>query len=294
LEAAANLAEQLYSPGDLREVRIKILGDPAWIAQGSVVRAPNNQLFSGTSLAEGFLPDGTIAFENQDVLFEIAWQKPVDYDTDTGIADPYRSDPIRNRNPFQSRIYLVKRVISEFTKGSFYQTLEGAAYLIPTDLLKATVEVGELTPSSSYTGDNRGSGTATVQRENAAQNAVNNTAAVQGGTYYNGAVLQPAPNARIITPQTTVASAESSNLVPTPPPRPATDGSNIVVGSSGGGFVNGGFGSIGTVPDPALDGSAIVVGSSGGGFVNGRFGSVGAAPQPGSKSPTNQLMNREA
>jgi len=240
LEAAANLAEQLYSPYDLREVRIKILGDPAWIAQGSVVRAPNNQMFSGTSLAEGFLPDGTIAFENQDVLFEIAWQKPVDYDTATGVADPYRNDPTRNRNPFQSRIYLAKRVISEFTKGSFYQTLEGAAYYIPTDLLKATVAVGELTPSASGGGGfinggygSIGTGTASVQRENAAQNAVNNTAAVQGGTYNNGAVSQPAVSNNAV-PTTTAAAPTPGglDLRPAPPPKPATDGTNNSVASN--------------------------------------------------------------
>jgi len=240
LEIAANFAEQLYSPGDLREVRIKILGDPAWIAQGSVVRAPNNQLFSGTSLAEGFLPDGTIAFENQDVLFEIAWQKPVDYDTATGVADPYRNDPTRNRNPFQSRIYLCKRVISEFTKGSFYQTLEGAAYLIPTSLFQrqGDVETGPLTPSASggggFINGGYGSvGTASVQRENAAQNAVNNTAAVRGGTYNNGAVSQPAVSNNAV-PTTTAAAPTPGglDLRPAPPPKPATDGTNNSVASN--------------------------------------------------------------
>jgi hypothetical protein len=264
-EPAANFAELLYSPGDLKEVNLKIVGDPAWIVQGSVLRAPTNLLFSGTSLAEGFLPDGTINFENQDVLFEIAWQKPADYDLATGIADPYKSDPTRNRNPFQSRIYIIKRVVSEFNRGSFTQTLNGAAYLIPTSFLQqGSVEIGPITPERRET-----SGSQQPQRENAAQNAQNNSSAVQGGTYFNGARNQPTLSGRIISPSQAVAAAstESTNLVPPLPPRVPTDGTNNVVGSTGGGFANGGFGSIGTVSQ---------------------------APQPSVNSPTNQLMKREA
>jgi hypothetical protein len=79
------------------------------------------------------LPDGSIAFDNQDVLFEIAWQRPEDYDLDSGLADPYSQTQKKynNRTALQSRVYLCKRVLSEFNKGRFEQTLEGALYLFP-------------------------------------------------------------------------------------------------------------------------------------------------------------------
>jgi hypothetical protein len=132
-ELGANAAEVLYSPGDLREAKVKIVGDPAWIMQGSNFREPTDEYFSGDSVNTGFLPDGSIAFDNQDVLFEIAWQRPEDYDLDSGLADPYSQTQKKynNRTALQSRVYLCKRVLSEFNKGRFEQTLEGALYLFP-------------------------------------------------------------------------------------------------------------------------------------------------------------------
>jgi hypothetical protein len=88
-EVGANAAEVLYSPSDLRECKIKIVGDPAWIMQGSNFRKTSDEMFGGTALSTGFMPDGSIAFDNQDVLFEINWQRPEDYDLETGLADPY-------------------------------------------------------------------------------------------------------------------------------------------------------------------------------------------------------------
>jgi len=133
LEAAANAAEVLYSPGDLRECKLKIVGDPAWIMQGSTFRVLSDEMLGGTALNTGFLPDGSIAFDNQDVLFEIAWQRPEDYDLDTGLADPYSQTQKKynNRTALQSRVYLCKKVVSEFRQGAFTQTLEGALYLFP-------------------------------------------------------------------------------------------------------------------------------------------------------------------
>lgn len=132
-ELGANAAEVLYSPGDLRECKVKIVGDPAWIMQGSNFREPTDEYFSGDSVSTGFLPDGSIAFDNQDVLFEIRWQRPEDYDLDTGLADPYSQTQKKynNRTALQSRVYLCKRVVSEFRHGRFEQTLEGALYLFP-------------------------------------------------------------------------------------------------------------------------------------------------------------------
>jgi hypothetical protein len=132
-ELGANAAEVLYSPGDLRECKVKIVGDPAWIMQGSNFRIPSDEMFSGESLTTGFLPDGSIAFDNQDVLFEIRWQRPEDYDLDSGLADPYSQTQKKynNRTALQSRVYLCKSVVSEFRHGRFDQTLNGALYLFP-------------------------------------------------------------------------------------------------------------------------------------------------------------------
>ena len=129
-EIGANAAEVLYSPADLASVKLKIVGDPAWIMQGSNFRMVTDEMFGGEALKTGFMPDGSIAFDNQDVLFEINWQRPEDYNIGTGLADPYSETQKKynNRTALQSRVYLCTKVLSEFKSGRFEQTLEGTLY----------------------------------------------------------------------------------------------------------------------------------------------------------------------
>lgn len=165
-ELGANAAEVLYSPGDLRECKVKIVGDPSWIMQGSNFREPTDEYFSGDSVNTGFLPDGSIAFDNQDVLFEIRWQRPQDYDLDTGLADPYSQTQKKynNRTALQSRVYLCKRVVSEFRQGRFEQHLEGALYLFP---------VPDKSNTANPAAANKATNTATNQSGGAADDSIN-------------------------------------------------------------------------------------------------------------------------
>lgn len=133
-EPNANAAEILYSPGDLAETKVKILGDPAWIQQGSLFRDVNDATFKGEVVSSGFNPDGSIAFDTQDILFEVVWQRPEDYDLETGLADPYsrtQKNAAYKREPIQSRVYYCTKVLSEFRNGRFEQTLHGSLYLFP-------------------------------------------------------------------------------------------------------------------------------------------------------------------
>ena len=125
-EIAANAAEFLYSPTDLAETKLRIVGDPAWIMQGSISEGVNPNLFN----FGGFLPDGTINMDSQQVFFEIAWQRPQDYDLGTGLADPY-ANINGAREPIQSNVYIAKKCISEFRQGKFEQTIEGSLYTWP-------------------------------------------------------------------------------------------------------------------------------------------------------------------
>ena len=90
-EPGANAADYLYSPSDQGQVSIEILGDPAWIYQGEMWSG-----VGGESITRGeyvnFLPDGTINHESQEVLFELAWNQPGDYNLDTGLMDIRRFD----------------------------------------------------------------------------------------------------------------------------------------------------------------------------------------------------------
>lgn len=125
-EISANAAEFLYSPTDLAETKLRIVGDPAWIMQGSISEGVNPNLFN----FGGFLPDGTINMDSQQVFFEIAWQRPQDYDLGTGLADPY-ANINGAREPIQSNVYIAKKCISEFRQGKFEQTIEGSLYTWP-------------------------------------------------------------------------------------------------------------------------------------------------------------------
>lgn len=128
-DLAANAAEYLYNPASNGEGEISIVGDPAWIQQGSVA----GQLDPKNINYKPFAADGTINFDSLDCLFEIVWQKPEDYDLTSGLADPYsRTAAIFNdRQPRQSVIYRMTNVTSEFRQGRFQQKLKGVLYLYP-------------------------------------------------------------------------------------------------------------------------------------------------------------------
>ena len=119
-EIPAEAAEYLYDPGSLSEARVKIIGDPAWIQQGVMLGSASVDSFDSP-----FLPDGTINFDGHQPMFEIAWQKPQDYDINSGLSDPYRG---QSTNPVQSFVYTGVSVTSEFRGGRFEQTLIGHLY----------------------------------------------------------------------------------------------------------------------------------------------------------------------
>lgn len=122
-EVGANMADSLYSPGDLGQSKIKIIGDPAWIQQGSLCGSVSVEEFDSSS----FLPDGTINFDAEQIFYEVQWNRPNDYNIETGLADPNTNQLYTNA----SRVYLATACTSEFRQGKFEQTVEGGLFLIP-------------------------------------------------------------------------------------------------------------------------------------------------------------------
>jgi hypothetical protein len=127
-ELAASAAEYLYNVSDTANSKITILGDPAWITQGSI-----SGIDGATINNNPFEPDGTINFDTQDVLYEVAWQRPEDYDLNTGLADPFARTlkTFGDRQPRQSVIYKARKVISEFKLGKFTQIIDAVQYTLP-------------------------------------------------------------------------------------------------------------------------------------------------------------------
>lgn len=128
-ELSANAKEYLYNPGDNANAKIRIIGDPAWIQQGSLTGSYN----AANASYEPFEPDGTINFDVRDVMFEIAWQRPEDYNLENGLADPYARTErtFGNRDPIQSVVYRARSVTSTFNRGRFEQEIEGTLYRYP-------------------------------------------------------------------------------------------------------------------------------------------------------------------
>ena len=147
-EVSASAAEYLYSPGNMGTGKVRIIGDPAWIQQGSLSGGVNTKEFGYSP----FLPDGTINFDASQVMFEISWQRPEDYNISTGLADPYSRPGNEARQPLQSTVYKANKVISEFKQGKFEQTLEGSLFMFPVPTGKNTAAAA---PNQSAAEDSR-------------------------------------------------------------------------------------------------------------------------------------------
>ena len=148
-EPGANAADYLYSPSDQSRVKLSIIGDPAWIQQGELWAGVRRNFNNSTANATGdpyfdpFLSDGTINFDAREAVFEIAFNKPADYNLDTGLMSPNAP----GSEPSQSYIYKATQVTSYFRQGKFIQDLEGVLLLFPNSV--ATTKMSSMVADSS-------------------------------------------------------------------------------------------------------------------------------------------------
>lgn len=257
LEPNANAAEILYNPSDLASAKVRIIGDPAWIMQGSQFK-PVTASTVYPAARTGFEADGSISFDSQDILFEMLWQRPEDYNLNTGLADPYVKQLGPDKKPLQSRVYIATKVTSEFKGGSFEQTLDGSLYLFPipsgtnaanpaaaasTAALVANPDGqrtqsnttkqgpgwvkagGKLTGGDAAVGNPTLSGSTDPNNKNIRPGSLRDRAAQQRLTVvpYQQTVYVGAPNSNAYTDANGVVVG-GDNLEYAPPPRPPTDG----------------------------------------------------------------------
>jgi len=226
LEAQANAAEYLYSPGDMGTCSLRIVGDPAWIQQGSISGGVTTKEFSYSA----FLPDGSINFDAQQVMFEISWQRPNDYDLNTGLADPYAGGNTKDRLPIQSTVYSAQKVVSEFRQGKFEQTIEGALYMFPKP--DGTNTVGQV--ASNNTGAVGEASTAQSSRQNAqSPTAAPATAETTAATNFNNSLFNNIRTSAAFTNTGTIPAAQTQLAgVGTSTAPPAALNGNYSVGPS--------------------------------------------------------------
>lgn len=142
-DGAASAASWLYSPGDQAECKMTIVGDPAWIFQGELAFGIQNLQTNYSA----WLPDGTINPTGQEILFEVVFNQPVDYDLSTGLMDAgkfnFGTDSAAREAgvagaspaglPRERYIYLARTCTSHFRQGRFTQDLNGALKQFPLE-----------------------------------------------------------------------------------------------------------------------------------------------------------------
>ncbi len=124
-EAGANAADFLYGP-DYARINLNIVGDPAWMPNAYYDN--NTNTFSSTP----FWPDGGINTTAGAAYFELAFNRPVDYNLNTGLMDTGEKNYFADRDNGQAGLaaeaqtYYAVRSKSIFRGGRFSQELEGA------------------------------------------------------------------------------------------------------------------------------------------------------------------------
>ena len=120
-----NAADFLYGP-NYGSIQMNIIGDPAWVPNAYYEYNTN------TFTSAPFWPDGTINSTASIPYFELAFNRPVDYNLDTGLMDTGQKNYFADREKNQaglaaeSQTYVAVRCKSQFKGGKFSQDLEGA------------------------------------------------------------------------------------------------------------------------------------------------------------------------
>ncbi len=120
---AAQLASRLYTRADVAKCDIDIIGDPDFIAQ--------SELFYTSSNLAPFEKDGSANFQASEVLFEVRFNRPADYDMPTGLTPVYQNNTSQSaitgesNLPEESLVFTAIMVKSFFKQGKFTQTIQG-------------------------------------------------------------------------------------------------------------------------------------------------------------------------
>ena len=106
--------DYLYSPSDFKNIQMRIVGDPGWLQQEQF----------GTFGFNPFNDDGTINYDAQQIVFDISWNQPVDYDFSTGVMNVNSA----NGRSKQNHVYTPTELRSYFSKGKFEQEIHGIEF----------------------------------------------------------------------------------------------------------------------------------------------------------------------
>ncbi len=250
LEPSANAADYLYSPSDQGKVKITIVGDPAWIYQGELwsgVRGADKVTTQndtgGTTTTDpyfdAFLSDGTINFDAREALFRLAYNKPQDYDTNTGLIN---LAPSASARPVQDYIYKATSIKSYFRQGRFTQDLEGVLLTFPLQNTQTgtqpTAQQAEIDKNYSNEGRNSQQDEQTQPSDFVTSNNFNDVD--QNQDYYGSPAITTDTIQNLL--------AGTPTVVPQAAAQPATSAGEVIGDIGGGRTEFGAFGAAVGVP----------------------------------------------
>lgn len=251
LEPSANAADYLYSPSDQGKVKITIVGDPAWIYQGELwsgVRGADKVTTQndtgGTTTVDpyfdAFLSDGTINFDAREALFRLAYNKPQDYDINTGVMN---ISPAASARPVQDYIYKATSIKSNFRQGRFTQDLEGVLLTFPLENTQTGTQPSTQTASQTEIDENYSNEGRNSQQNETSQPADLVTLNEYGNDddYYQDYYGGPA----ITTNTTETVLAGTPTVVAQAAATPATSAGEVVGVEEGGGSARASGGYVG-------------------------------------------------
>ena len=233
---AAQLASRLYSPADVAKVDMEIVGDPDWITQ--------SELFYNSTNLGAFEADGSCNVNSSEVLFEVRFNRIVDYDADTGLTPVFKnnSDSLltgETNLSEESLVFTAYEVTNYFKEGKFTQRLSGTlrnfdtAVNAPANIAEEQNEVADtqvVTPSGVNTAPTK----VTSSPSSTGLRPVNDALALAEIEKAQKRAEDMLMGVRTLTPAESAAQARllqaQNNSAPQVPPKP---GSTVVSDDAG-------------------------------------------------------------
>jgi hypothetical protein len=169
IATVGSVAKSLYSSfprGDMLNIRVRIVGDPAFIKQDDALYQPTSKDYAQVVTKEGEAPinsTGQIIFDNEEVYVQLIVKGAIDIDDTIGITNKaVKLSNGQSTTGSFSGLYKVQIVTSDFSRGKFEQTLE--LIRVPDDLVdtenstatgKTSVSSPVNNTSSNYSGLNQ-------------------------------------------------------------------------------------------------------------------------------------------
>jgi hypothetical protein len=120
--AADSAADFFYDQNGFVKLKMRVIGDPAFIFEDKVEKGLNGSSFD----FRPFNDDGGINFNSQAVVIDVGWNFPRDYNLETGLMPVTDVDAGKSEG---HQVYMINTVKSFFSRGKFEQDIDANALI---------------------------------------------------------------------------------------------------------------------------------------------------------------------